>query len=266
MTIFEKKVEVEHASYECKTLGDLLEKFSVNLTYFMNDKKKSFSVTDNNLKSIYTDYYILTFYENPLHVFEGYVEEYPDNNIIYILDILHHRIYRIEEGFSQTFTEYILDGKEIKKVNINHSGLEEILKKYAVRDYLCYNIGELLDSFNLDISLPDKLRNHIIIRKDNQDCDYASDLKILFNDYSIMEFDKTKLYVFKSIYDSNTLILDSNPPVYYIDPDNQYVYIETNGMVGTCILQFDKENEIINDAHSWDIDIKVFIRIINKKS
>ena len=40
---------------------------------------------------------------------------------------------------------------------------------------------------------------------------------------------------------------------------NQELFIETKGMVGICILQFNEKNEIIKDAHSWIVDIEMFL-------
>ena len=68
-----------------------------------------------------------------------------------------------------------------------------------------------------------------------------------------------ELYVFKSMFDKDTIIFDSEAPVYYIDFENQELFVETKGMVGICILQFNEKNEIIKDAHSWIVDIEMFL-------
>lgn len=267
MSKFEKITEVENARYNCKTLGDLLNNFQVKLTYFFNDKKRSHNVAPQDYNIIYTDYLIIKYYDNPLHVFIGFAEDEhsPIRKQACILDIIHLKIYDIQYLSDElVLDEYNIEGELLNTVHERKNlELHDLIEKYAMRDYHCYTIGELIDNFNIDLELTQNLRSHIIIEKQEQHCDYTSGFNLLFNDYSILEFDDTKLYVFESIFDYDTLRLDTNPPVYYIDFERQLLYMETKGMVGTCILQFNEKNEIIQDAHAWDIDIKSFIRLVS---
>lgn len=253
-----KNTKIEGVTVNCNTLGDLLDNFEVKLNYFMNTKKKSFPLTP---KTNFHKYMIIDYYKNPLHTFIGSSE---DNQIEYILDIRHQRIYFVKHEQSNTIVnEYDIDGELLNNFESNNEyfSIDNIIEKYVKKDYLCYTIGELIDSFKLDIILSDELRKHIIIEKEGQNCHYCCGHKILFSEYDKKEINNRQLYVFKSMFDNDTIILDSEAPIYYIDSNNQNIFIETRGMVGTCILQFDEKNQIIEDAHSWIVDLEMFLKL-----
>ncbi len=244
--------------FYCRTLGQLIDDFEVKLKYFMNEKKRSIQLTEESV--LFNQYDIVDYCENPLHLFIGKI----NNNITVevILDIRHELIYFIKHDKSKiTIEEYDFDADLINQFSLPESdiSLEEIIIRYVKRDYLCYNVNDLLVSFNLDYQLSSELKEHIIIEKDGQNCEYCCGHKILFSDYEMIVINNRELYVFKSMFDKDTIIFDSEAPVYYIDFENQELFIETKGMVGICILQFNEKNEIIKDAHSWIVDIEMFL-------
>lgn len=253
-----KNTKIESVNFNCKTLGDLLENFDVKLNYFMNTKKKSFPLTP---KTNFHKYMVIDYYMNPLYTFFGITDGI---QIEYILDIRHQRIYFVKHEQSNTIIkEFDIDGEllnNFKSKNV-YLSIDNLIEKYVKRDYLCYNIGELIDSFKLDIELSDELRKHVIIEKEGHNCQYCCGHRILFSEYDKKEIYDRELYVFKSMFDNDTIILDSEAPIYYIDSNNQNIFIETKGMVGTCILQFDEKNQIIEDAHSWIVDLEMFLKL-----
>lgn len=253
-----KYTKIEGLKVNCQTLGDLLTNFDVKLNYFMNDKKRSFPLTEKD--NVFHKYVIIDYYDNSLHTFFGYMDDIP---IEYILDIRHQRINYVIHESNLFIKEYNLEGELLNEIQSadNDCSIEDIIEKYFKRDYLCYTIGELIESFNLDIELSDELKEHIIVEKEGQSCEYCCGHKILFCEYYLKDINQKEFYVFHSMFDNDTIILDSEAPTYYIDSKNKTIYIETSGMVGTCILQFDEKNQIINDAHSWIVDLEMFLKL-----
>lgn len=259
MSNINKTIKVEGVSHDCKTLGELLDTFQVKLSYFMNEKKRSF-LLDFNQSPVFHQYNIIDYYENPLHVFLGTNNTY---NIEYVLDVRHQRIYSIEhDKKSLKIREYDLDGELLNIIESDEDyDIDEVIIKYLKRDYFCYDIGELLDAFNLDFEISDNLRGHVLIERENQSCDYCCGHRISFCDYDMEVINNRTLYVFKSMFDNDTIVFDSEPPIYYLDPERQFLFVETKGMVGICILQFDENNEIVKDAHSWIVDMEMFLQL-----
>ncbi len=250
----------DNCEFTCTTLGELLDSFNVKLNYFMNEKKKSFPVSESEDEVFFYKYDILQYYYNNIHIFYGLNNNYTR---IVLLDIRHQLIYSssiIEENI--IIRTYTLDGDFINSYEFENDNINiKTIVPYLKRDYLCYNIGELIDAFNLDIKLSNKLRNHIIISKEDEECEYCCGKKVLFSDYYITVIDDVELYVFESMFDNETIILDSEAPTYYVDPKKQHIYMETKGMVGNCILEFDENNIIVENAHSWIIDMEMFLKL-----
>lgn len=261
MTEINKITQIEGVSYDCKTLGELLDNFNVKLSYFMNEKKRSIPICSGR-PAIFHEYHIMEYYENPLHVFRGKMDFH---NIDLILDIRHQCIYSIEsDDRVLTVKVYNFNGDLLKTIESDDAcNIEGLIVKYVKRDYFCYTVGELLDAFDLDFKLSKKLMEHIIMEKDNQTCDYCCGHRIGFCDYQVKEISNRKLYVFESMFDNDTIVFDSEAPVYYIDPEREFLFVETKGMVGICILQFNKNNEIVKDAHSWIVDMEMFLQLTN---
>lgn len=254
-----KNIIMDGVSYNCKTLGELLDCFRVKLSYFMNEKKRLFPLCSNDLCT-FNEYLIMDYYENPLHVFCGKNE---GCYIEYILDIRHQLIYYLYHAKEMLVVkEYDLNGELLNIVeSVDNLSIDDAIGEYFIRDYLCYNVGELLDAFNLDFELSDKLKAHVLVEKENQKCDYCCGHRIMFSDYYVKSIKDRKLYVFESMFDNDTIVFDSEAPVYYIDPERSFLYVETRGMVGICILQFNMDNEIIKDAHSWIVDMEMFLEL-----
>ena len=111
MTEIKKITQLEGISHDCETLGELLDNFNVKLSYFMNEKKRSFPLCSNGPVTFH-EYHIMEYYENPLHVFAGKKDCHDTD---FILDIRHQRIYSVEKDKkSLTLREYDFDGKLLK--------------------------------------------------------------------------------------------------------------------------------------------------------
>lgn len=259
MSNIKKRIETEGASYKCKSLGDLLDTFEVKLSYFMNEKKRSFPLSSDEY-CVFNQYLTVDYCENTLHVFNGESEE---SKIEYILDTRHQRIYGITENNDElVLKEYDFDGEMLNSIEtLSDLSIEDIIEKYLKRDYFCYDVGELLRAFNLDFDLSDKLKGHVIMEREGETCDYCCGHRITFSDYNVKIFGGREFFVFESMFDNDTIVFDSEPPVYYLDPERQFLYVETRGMVGICILQFNEDNEIVKDAHSWIVDFEMFLEL-----
>lgn len=247
---YKKIIKEENVSKEAYTLGDLIRNFNIDLKGYPSKLLDIFPA-DDKYDIIYENYYVIELEDNIIHVFNGTatgVPESPEYTIM--LDLFHSRVYYIgQSNVNNSIHEYDINGNllDAKDYGLQKINADEFIRTHFI-DYPCDTIGDLLVNFNLDFELTDKLREHVI--------EYDS----VFNEYFIQEYDGNDIYVFISSF--YLVMIDCvDPPIYYIDPVNQRLYVQSGGMLGVSVTVFNSDDEEIktimpDNYYHGEFDIK----------
>lgn len=233
--LYKKVIKTQKATIKANTIGDLSRNFNIELHEYLMELLDKFPVNDE-YGVIYDTYYTIESEYNHVDVFHGRADvlESPDYTVM--LDLMHSRIYYIGQSkVNNSIHEYTIDGRLLdqKEYGLKNIDIDEFIQTHLI-DYHCKNIGELLDTFKLDVKLSEKLRQHRI----------DEDIADVYYEYLIQEYEDTEYYVFPSSF-SLVMATDVDAPIYYIDPKNQLLYKQEGGMLGITVTVYNFEDKEI---------------------
>ena len=236
--LYEKIIRRQNAGVTAGSVGDLLREFDVDLNDYLIEMLDKFPV-DDDYSIVYDTYYDLVFEEYTIFVFKGRVSGVNTSPTYRLLvDLRHAHVYYIGvSSLGSSVYEYDLGGRLISAEDYGLGGVDfdEFVANRLV-DYVCNCIGDLVDCFNLDFNLSDKLRMHEIA--------YPCD--VLFNEYFIRECDGVEYYVFQGCLSGGVDCVFA--PIYYIDPVGQRLYHQSCGMMGVGVDVFDCDDVAVDSA------------------
>ena len=235
------------------TISDLIRHFHIELDEFLMERLDKFPIDDKH-KIKYDTYYVIELEDNVVHAFSGTgttVPESPEYTIM--LDLKHDRVYYIGQSpVNNCIHEYSGNGELLNEQDygLKPINAEEFIRTHFI-DYPCKTVGDLLNNFNLNLELSDKLKNHKI---------EADDIDVVFNEYFIQKHDGVDYYVFPSSFQF-VIVNDMDEPIYYIDSVNQKLYEQGGGMMGIFVRVYDSEDKYVEtiapvDYYHGETDIE----------
>lgn len=248
---FNKTIKEENASVIAHTIGDLIRNFNIELDEFLIERLDKFPI-DDKLDIVYDNYYVIELENNLIHAFNGSVTNVPESpEYTIMLDLKHDRVYYMgQSAVNNSIHEYSGNGELLSEVDygLKPINADEFIRTHFI-DYSCKTVNDLLVNFNLDFELSDKLKQH------NLDADFD----VVFNEFFIQNYDGIDYYVFPSSFQF-VIVMDVDEPIYYIDPVNQKLYVQTGGMLGISVNVFDSNDVYVEtmcpvDYYHGEFDI-----------
>lgn len=241
--LYEKIVKKDDANIHAKNIGDLIRQFDIELDEFLIEKLDSFPANDK-YDIIYDAHYVIELKNNTILVFSGVVDVPDSPTYTVLVDLKHYHLYYIgSSSVGNSVHEYDLSGSLLveKDYGLNKIDIDEFIRNHFI-EYPCDSIDDILSNLDIDIELSSNLRQHKI--------DYGS-FKVLFNEYFIQEHDGVEYYVFSGVLDS--IVFDLEPPIIYLDPVNQLLYVQEFSMRVLSVTLYDSNDDKI-DSYEPDLD------------
>ena len=232
-----KIIKDKNPPHDARTISDLIRHFNIELDEFLIERLEKFPINDKH-EIKYENYYVIELENNIVHAFSGTdttVPESPEYTIM--LDLKHDRVYYIGQSSADNcIHEYSGNGELLNEQDygLKPINAEEFIRTHFI-DYPCKTVGDLLNNFNLDFELSDKLKKHKID---------SDDIDVVFNEYFIQKHDNVDYYVFKGSFQF-VIVDDMDAPIYYIDSLNQKLYEQDGGMLGVFVKVYDFEDKYV---------------------
>ncbi len=234
---FNKIIKENNTPCDGRTIGDLIRHFNIEVVEFLIERLDKFPIDDKH-EIKYDNYYVIQLENNIVHAFSGRdttVSESPEYTIM--LDLKHDRVYYIgQSSVNNCIHEYSGNGELINEQDYGLKSInaEEFIRTHFI-DYPCKTVGDLLNNFNIDFELSNKLKKHKI---------EADEFDVVFNEYFIQKHDNVDYYVFKGSFQF-VIVDDKDAPIYYIDPANQKLYEQDGGMLGVFVKVYDSDDKYV---------------------